>query len=235
LDRIRPEKEVGYTIDNVVSCCKMCSAIRGDKLSVSETKIAALEILEQKNRIFTDYHNYDVHLDERLIFIGEDIDEAMAARFIKAFDELESINSTAKITVQIMSQGGNYTDALAMYERVLASPCHVTMIATGTVASAATVIFQAGDERLITPLATFMIHDGMEGYEGDPKSFEEWARISKKHRQLMYSIYSNRSGKAQSYWEDKCKSDTVFSAEETIQEGLADKILEPRKHFNRKG
>ena len=72
----------------------------------------------------------------------------------------------------------------------------------------------------------FMVHDGEDGYQGDPKSLETWAKVSERSRQTMYHIYATRSGKDPSYWEKICSKDTIFIAGEIVAIGLADEILE---------
>jgi ATP-dependent protease ClpP protease subunit len=93
------------------------------------------------------------------------------------------------------------------------------------VASTATVIFQAGKLREITENCLFLIHDGLEGFEGEAKSFESHAEASKKSRQLMYEIYSDASGKPTSFWQTLCLKDTLLWQKDILSYGLADKVL----------
>ena len=118
---------------------------------------------------------------------------------------------------------------MAIYDRIARSPCRTVAIGTGLVASAATAVLQAADERLITVNTSLLIHDGLEAYEGDPKSFEEWGRAAKAGRRLLYEIYASRSKKSVAYWERKCAHDTILTAEKVIEEGLADRIIIPAK------
>ncbi len=103
------------------------------------------------------------------------------------------------------------------------------MIGLGMVASTATAIFQAGDLREIMPNSVFLLHDGTEGFEGEAKSFESWAEFSKKSRQTLYQIYSEKSLKPASFWQSLCLKDSILSANQVVDFGLADKIIEPPK------
>jgi ATP-dependent protease ClpP protease subunit len=70
-----------------------------------------------------------------------------------------------------------------------------------------------------------MIHDGFESLQdATPKSFEAWARESKANRETMYRIFSERSGKPERYWEKRCASDFIITAEQAVEVGLADRV-----------
>lgn len=226
LDRI--DNKGSYSKENVLPCCHSCNMTRGDRFSVTETKAAIAAIKEQRDRSLTGYMNDGVHLDYRLIYIGE-IDAESSHKIIKGIDELEAINPHSPINIQIMSEGGNWSDALGIYDRLKQSTCPIIATGMGIVASSATVIFQAADERILYSHCIFVVHDGLEGFEGDPKSFEAWAERSKKSRELMYQIYSDKTGKMTLYWENKCSHDSIMSAQEAVDVGLADKIAGVKK------
>lgn len=222
LDRIDNEK--GYTNDNVLPCCKDCNFLRGNSLSVGETKTAVLAIKEHRLATSSRYFEEDVHLESRKVALFGEITCEKAAKFIKAFNELE-ILSAKPITIDLMSEGGSWLDALAIYDRIKSSKCEVIIVGYGLIASAASAIFQAGTHRLSMPHTTFLIHDGTEGFEGNAKDFESWATQSKKDREKLYNIYAERSGKPSSYWEEACKTDKFLTASEAVQLGLADGII----------
>ena len=225
LDRISNDKLIGYSRENVVPCCGTCNSIRGDKLTVAETITAIHAVKEHRMAVIDNFYDNDFHVDSRTVCIFGEINEAMSLRVEKAFDILENINKYSEITVRVMSEGGNWFDGLAIYDRIKASPCPVRTVGTGLVASTATVIFQAGKLREITENCMFLIHDGLEGFEGEAKSFEAHAEASKKSRQLLYGIYSEASGKPTSFWQTLCLKDTLLWKKEILSYGLADKVL----------
>jgi ATP-dependent Clp protease protease subunit len=225
LDRLSLDKKIGYSIDNVVPCCSTCSSIRGDKLSVIETINALSSIKESRNlRIEQIFHNgYDV--EGRTIFMFNEITEESASNYLKGLELMEKINPFAPVTVKIMSNGGDFYSGLAFYDALVNSHCPKIMIGTGMVASTATIIFQAGDQRQLTANCRFLIHDGTQEFDGQPKSLESWSKESKRARQMMYDIYSKKSKKDSSFWEKECSKDTVYTAQEAVKLGLADKVL----------
>jgi len=225
LDRMSLDKKIGYSIENVLPCCTVCNSIRGDKLTVYETIIAINEIKEHRLAVIANFHENNYHIDSRTICIFGDINEELALQVNKALDILESINKHTEIIVKVMSDGGDWFQGLAIYDRLKSSPCPIRMIGTGMVASAATVIYQAGKLREITENCVFLLHDGSEYFEGEAKSFEAHAEASKKSRQLMYKIYSEASGKPTSFWQTLCLKDSLIWSKDIILYGLADKIL----------
>lgn len=225
LDRISIDKKIGYSKENVIPCCTICNSIRGDKLTVSETVTAIQAVKEHKIAVIHNFHENNYHIDNRTVCIFGEINEIIVLQVQKAFDILESINKYAEITIKIMSEGGNWFDGLAIYDRIKSSPCPTRTLGTGMVASTATIIFQAGKLREITENCMFLLHDGTEGFEGEAKSFESHAEASKKSRQLMYEIYSKVSGKPTSFWQTVCLKDSILWKKEILTYGLADKIL----------
>lgn len=188
-------------------------------------EVTVLEWVEDRRKNFNTYSELGVNFDLRIIFVSKEITADLARTFIKVFDELEAMDANAPITVRLMSEGGALAEAFAMYDRIRLSPCHVTTLATGFVASAATLILQAGDERLITETACLMIHNGSDAYEGAHNDFQRWANRAKVDRELMYKIYDRKSGRGTNFWESKCAVDTFLTSEESVELGLADRVL----------
>jgi ATP-dependent Clp protease protease subunit len=224
LDRIILDKKIGYKIDNVVPCCGSCNSIKGDKLTVSEMLIAMHAVKEQRNIALDTLYTNGYHIDTRTVFIFGEINNEMASNVNRAIEIMEHINPHATIFVKIMSEGGNWWDGLSIYDKLKGSSCPIHVIGTGMVASTATAIFQAGDIREITPNTVFVLHDGTEGFEGEAKSFEAWAEVSKQSRQRLYGIYSDKSGKPTTFWQSLCLKDTILDANRIISFKLADFI-----------
>jgi ATP-dependent Clp protease, protease subunit len=167
--------------------------------------------------------------ESRIIYIFDEIDSDLALEVHKAMDELERASNSEEIQVKIMSPGGDWFDGLSIYDRLRASTCPIRTIGHGLVASTATAVFQAGKFRDLAEHCVFLIHDGTEGFEGEPKSFEAHAEQSKKSRQLLYEIYASKSGRPSSFWQTLCLKDTILDAEATVKWGLADRVLSATK------
>jgi len=176
------------------------------------------------------FFDYDVMLDSRIVMIAdssdEGVDNLMANRFIKAITILEQSN-TNPIRVILKSLGGCIYNGAAMYDAISNSPCHVSMEVYGAAMSMGAELLQSADERIMQPSALLMLHDGTFGADGAPRTFENWAAVSKKLRQRMYAIFAKRSGKTVKFWEKMCASDFILDAEGALKHGLIDRIAQP--------
>jgi ATP-dependent Clp protease protease subunit len=183
------------------------------------------------------FFDQDIWLESRTIYIGanhtnlvneeygmDEISPATAERTIKGLAILDSQNQDRSIRIILNSPGGDIYQGLAIYDAIKRCQSQVEILATGQCMSAASIILQAADTRTLSPNCLVMVHDGEDGYSGHPSNLEAWAKISKQTSQLMYRIYSERSGKTPAYWAKKCKQDYILTAEEAIAEGLADNI-----------
>lgn len=157
-------------------------------------------------------------------------DSEMAEYAIKGISYLESV-SPRPITIFANNLGGSWEHGMAIYDIIRASRCHITMVALGHACSMGSIIFQAADTRIIARHCTFMIHDGTEELSGHTGNVERWARQIPKLKQRMYEIYRERM-RAQTpkitirAVEKLCILDTIYNAQETVDVGLADWVLE---------
>jgi ATP-dependent Clp protease protease subunit len=156
---------------------------------------------------------------------ADEISPFTAEQVIKALAILDSQNQDRPIQIILNSPGGDIYQGFAIYDALKRCESEVIITATGQCQSAASIILQAGDQRLLTPHCVVMVHDGQDGYSGHPTDFKNWAKIGDKINQMMYQIYSEASGKPASYWAKKCKSDYILLPSEAIAEGLADSIV----------
>jgi ATP-dependent Clp protease protease subunit len=174
------------------------------------------------------FFDHNLHLESRTLFVGggdNEINAVAAEEVIKAFHLLGS-TPDKPITVLLNSFGGCWFNGMAIYDTIKSCQCTVTGIVIGSAMSMGSIILQACDERIIYPNATVMIHDGYESMSDVlPKTFQNWAEYSKKTRQQMYRIYSERSGKPPSFWKKKCAADMILSAQEAKAIGLVDKVF----------
>jgi len=177
------------------------------------------------------YFDYDLHIETRTIYIGDSEDNGvgplMAERVIKAFT-LFNMTPDKPVRIILNTLGGSVWHGYAIYDAIKASPCHVTIEVMGSAMSMGSIILQAADERIMHPNAIFMIHDGSETYEEKThvRDIERWAEYSKKiDRPRMYQIFAEKSGKPAHYWEKKSVNDYILTAEQVVEEGLADKVF----------
>jgi len=188
------------------------------------------------------YFDYGIFVKARILSLeslsynGEEgesgTDYEMYSKFIKGLTFLSRL-SEEPITIQMNNLGGDWLHGMAIYDAIRACRCHITIIAYGYCCSMGSVIFQAGDHRVIAPDCVMMIHDGTDSFSGGSKSFGNWAEYSKASRQRMYHIYLTRikAKKPKSKWtlkkvEDLCSHDKIYLAEQAVDLGLADCCLE---------
>lgn len=187
------------------------------------------------------WFDYSYLPSRRLIYVGShapETDEAsesgtdclMSEFFVKAITHADSI-SHKPIIVHMNNLGGSWFHGMAMYDAIRAANSHIYGLAWGHAMSMGSIIIQSCDSRIVAPHCTFMIHDGYESLSGTCKTVEAWAGTIPTLRKRMYEIYLSRMKAVRSRItlkkiEDLCSHDTIFTAEEAVEQGLADWILE---------
>lgn len=185
-------------------------------------------------------HDYGLYVPKRTIYIGSEnvdmdggetgTDALMAERAVKNLLILDS-QSQENITIVMNNLGGDWYHGMAIYDAIKACKSHITIKAYGYVMSMGSVIMQAADDRIMTPNARMMIHHGYQGMGSThTKIFEAWADESKKVTQEMIDIYLEKIRQKHPDFTDKkldkmLNFDTILTASEAIELGLADKIL----------
>lgn len=132
------------------------------------------------------------------------------------------------IEITINSPGGSVLDGLALYDAILRlrrKGHHVTTRGTGMIASMATILMQAGDERILDANSWFMIHEVSAGSRGTISEMEDQAAFVKRLNDRLHGILAERSTltKRQILARTKKKADWM-SAEEAVKLGFADKV-----------
>ena len=136
--------------------------------------------------------------------------------------------------------GGDWFHGMAMYDAIRASKAHVYGICWGQAVSMGSIVIQACDSRIVAPHCTFMIHDGSEALNGSCKDVEAWAKDAGKTREVMYRIYLSRMKAVRpnitvKQIEKICSHDSIYSASEAVEAGLADWVLntleDPHKYY----
>lgn len=188
-------------------------------------------------------YDYDIYVPNRTIYMGSlesdisegesGVDAAMAERVIKGLHLLDNSAPTGDkpITVIMNNPGGDWYHGMAIYDAIKACKNHVTVIVYGYAMSMGSIILQAADERVLAPNARMMIHYGTMGM-GDThtKIFRKWADETKKIDKKMLEIYMDRikvkhPNFSKSKLDEMCNFDTILTAEEAVELGLADKVL----------
>lgn len=173
---------------------------------------------------------YDIYsrlLRERIIFLGEPIDDAVANTVIAQMLFLDAENSKEDIKIYINSPGGSVTSALALYDTIQHVKADVSTICIGQAASAAAVLLACGrkGKRFALPNARVLIHQVMGGVEGQQKDVEIQAREMLRIKNQLNLILAKHTGQSVNRLEKDTDRDYFLTAEEAKKYGIIDKII----------
>lgn len=174
---------------------------------------------------------YDIYsrlLKERIIFLGEPIDDAVVNTIIAQLLFLDAESSTEDIKIYINSPGGSVTSAMALYDSMQHVKADVSTICLGQAASAAAVLLSAGakGKRLALPNARIMIHQVMGGMEGQQTDVEIQAREMLRMKNQINEILAKHTGQTVKKIEQDTDRDFFMTPDEAKKYGLIDKIIQ---------
>lgn len=189
-------------------------------------------VLEKSPRhgIFA-YDIYSRLLEDRIIFIGGPINDAVANTVIAQMLFLANKDPKKDIKLYINSPGGVVTAGLAIYDTIKYLSCDVSTICIGMAASMAAVILSSGTKgkRYALPNAEVMLHQVMGGAEGQAIEIKITAEHIMKIRQKLNKILALNTGKPLKKIEADTDREFYLSAEDAKKYGLIDKIITSRK------
>jgi len=173
---------------------------------------------------------YDIYsrlLKERIIFLGDTIDDDVANTVIAQMLFLESQDKTKDIKLYINSPGGSVTAGLAIYDTMQLIAPDVSTICIGMAASMASILLSAGakGKRFVLPNSEVMIHQVMGGAQGQASDIEISARHILKLKERLNKIIAHHTGQKFEKVTKDSDRDYFMSAEEAVEYGLADKII----------
>ena len=170
-------------------------------------------------------------LSERIVFLGQEVDDQIANLLIAQILHLEAQDPDKDINLYINSPGGLAYGGMAIYDAMQHVRCDVATICVGMGMSAAAMILCGGAEgkRYALPSAKLMIHQGSAGAQGAPRDMEIHLRevLATTHR--MTEILGHHSGRSMEEVEHDLDRDYFMTAEEAKDWGLIDDILVPRR------
>lgn len=173
---------------------------------------------------------YDIYsrlLKERIIFLGEPIDDAVVNTVIAQLLFLDAENSKEDIKLYINSPGGSVSAALALYDTMHHVKADVSTICIGQAASAAAVLLAAGakGKRISLPNSRVLIHQVMGGAEGQQKDIVIAANEITRIKNQLNSILARHTGQPVKKIETDTDRDFWMTAEEAKKYGIIDKII----------
>lgn len=185
-------------------------------------------VVEQTSRGERSYDIYSRLLKDRIIFLGEGIDDHISSLVIAQLLFLEAEDPDKDIFLYINSPGGIVTSGLAIYDTMQYIKPDVATICIGQAASMGSLLLTAGapGKRSALPNARIMIHQPSAGFQGQASDIAIHAKEILKVKARLNEIYANHTGKAVSVIEADMDRDNFLSALEAVNYGLIDKVIE---------
>jgi ATP-dependent Clp protease protease subunit len=173
--------------------------------------------------------------EDRIIFLGVQIDDASADDVMAQLLVLESQDPDRDIVMYINSPGGSFTAMTAIYDTMQYIRPHIQTVVLGQAASAAAVITAGGTEgkRLALPNARILIHQPAAGSEGASQAsdIEIQAREIQRMREWLEETLSKHSNRTAEQVHKDIDRDKILSADEAVEYGLIDQVLTSRKNL----
>jgi ATP-dependent Clp protease protease subunit len=187
-------------------------------------------VVEQTNRGERAYDIYSRLLKDRIIFIGSTIDDTVANLVIAQLLFLESEDPDKEINLYINSPGGSVYSGLAIYDTMQYIKPDVSTICVGLAASMGAVLLAAGTKgkRFALPNSRVMVHQPLGGTQGPAADIEIHAREILRIREKINAILANHTGKDVEQVARDTDRDFFMSAEQALEYGLIDGILQKR-------
>ena len=187
-------------------------------------------VIEQTPRGERSYDIYSRLLNDRIIFLGEEINSVSANLVVAQLLHLESQDAEKDISLYINSPGGEVYSGLAILDTMNFIKPQVTTISVGMAASMAAVLLSAGakGKRFCLPHSKVMIHQPSGGAQGPQTEIEIVAEEIKKTRRELNQILSDASGQPIEKVQADTERDNYLTAAEALDYGLIDRIVTSR-------
>ncbi len=168
---------------------------------------------------------------ERIIFLGQEVTDALANRIVAYMLYLDSEDPNKPIYLYINSPGGSVTAGLAIYDTIQYIKSDVITICLGLAASMGSFLLASGTpgKRLALPNSRIMIHQPMGGTRGQATDIEIEAKEILRVRSLLNNILTERTGQSLEKIEKDTDRDYFMSSEEAKEYGLIDQVIEERQ------
>ena len=185
-------------------------------------------VIEQTNRGERSYDIYSRLLKERIIMLTDEVTDTTASSVVSQLLFLEAEDSEKDIFLYINSPGGSVTAGMAIYDTMQYIKCDVNTICMGMAASMGAFLLAGGTKgkRMALPNAEIMIHQPLGGSQGQATEIEIAARHILKTKEKLTRIIANNCGKPYEVCLADMERDNWKSAEEALEYGLIDKIIE---------
>ena len=187
-------------------------------------------VIEQNSRGERSYDIYSRLLKDRIIFLGEEINDAVASTVVAQLLLLESEDPGKDIHMYINSPGGSVTAGMAIYDTMNYVKCDVSTTCIGMAASMGAFLLSSGakGKRYALPNAEVMIHQPLGGAQGQATEIQIAAEHILKTKKKLNQILADNAGKPVEEVEKDTNRDNWLSADEAKEYGLIDEVIKDR-------
>jgi ATP-dependent Clp protease protease subunit len=185
-------------------------------------------VVERSARGEREYDIFSRLLNERIVFLGQAVDDQVANLIVAQLLHLESVDPDKDISIYINSPGGSIYAGLAIYDTMQFIRPDVQTICCGVAMSMGSLLLAGGaaGKRMSLPNSRILIHQPSAGFEGMATDIEIHAREIMKTRARIDEIYAHHTGQPIEQVHRDMERDRFFSAEQAVEYGLIDRVIE---------
>ena len=187
-------------------------------------------VVEQTNRGERSYDIFSRLLNDRIIMLCEEVNDASASLVVAQLLYLEGQDPDKDISLYINSPGGSVTAGLAIYDTMQYITCDVSTICIGMAASMGAFLLSSGakGKRLALPNSEIMIHQPMGGMQGQVTDIKIHAERYLRIKENLNKMLADNTGKPLEIIQRDTERDNFMSAQEAMEYGLIDKVITNR-------
>ena len=187
-------------------------------------------VVEQDGKGERSYDIFSRLLNDRIIFLSDEVNDATASLVVAQLLFLEAKDPDKDISFYINSPGGSVTAGMAIYDTMNFIKCDVSTICIGMAASMGAFLLSAGTKgkRIALPNSEIMIHQPLGGAKGQATDIKIQAELILRTRDNLNRILANNTGKSIEEIARDTERDNFMTAQQALEYGLIDKIIEKR-------
>jgi ATP-dependent Clp protease, protease subunit len=184
-------------------------------------------VIERTARGEREFDIYSRLLNERIIFLGQPVDDTVANLVVAQLLHLESSDPEKDISIYVNSPGGSIYAGLAIYDTIQFIKPDVATICVGIAMSMGSLLLTGGakGKRMALPNSRILIHQPSAGFQGQSSDIEIHAREVLKTRKRVDEIYAHHTGQSEEQVHADMERDRFFTAEQAADYGLIDRVI----------
>ena len=185
-------------------------------------------VVEQTSRGERSYDIFSRLLNDRIIFLSEEVNDTTASLIVAQLLYLEAQDPDKDIQFYINSPGGSVTAGMAIYDTMQYIKCDVATICVGMAASMGAFLLSAGTKgkRMALPNAEIMIHQPSAGTQGQITDMAIHLRRLETIKSRLNQILADNTGKPLEVITEACERDNLMTSQEALQFGIIDRVIE---------